>query len=199
MIINSLLLRSAYESPHSPQPFRAAIFMNSYMPWSAIKDLGRDVTPLVIQQQHVPCTLVEADRMLARGFQMHPTKEHILKDKRDANLSDDDLITFMMRNAYQNIHSQDLERGLDRKYDDLVAHRMFSEVDKVRVPIPTGHILGDKDPLKDSSAAMCKMCDPRVMLTYKHDFGHEIPTRSPKDLRKIREVVEKTVIRSEFI
>lgn len=199
MVISSFILRYAHENSHLSQLFRAAIFMNSYMPWSATKDLGKDVTSLVIQQQHVPCTLVEADRLLARGFQWDSTKEHMLKDKRDANWDDDDLITFMIRNAYQNVHSQDLERGLDRKYDDLVAHRMFSEVDKVRVPIPTGHILGDKDPLKEPSAAMCNMCDSRVMLTYKHDFGHEIPTRSPRDLRKIKEVIEKIVIRSDFV
>lgn len=43
------------------------------------------------------------------------------------------------------------------------------------------------------------MCDPRVMLTYSHGFGHEIPSRSLKDLKKIKEVIEKTVIRSDFV
>ena len=199
MIISSLILRYAHETPHLPQPFRAAIFMNSYMPWSAIKDLGKDVTPLVIQQQYVPCTLAEANRVLALEYERNPTDQDVLKDERNANWGDGDLIPPMMRHAYQTIHAQDVEKGVDRKYNDVVAHRMFSEVDKVRIPIPTGHILGENDPLKESGAAMCNMCDPRVMLIYKHGFGHEIPTRSPIDLGKIKEIIEKTVMRSEFV
>lgn len=199
MIISSLILRYAHETPHLPQPFRAAIFMNSYMPWSATKNLGKDVTPLVIQQQFVPFTLAEADQVLALEYERNPNRESMLKDGRNASWGNGDLIPSMMRAAYQHIPTQDLEKGLDRKYDDLIAHRMFAEMDKVRMPIPTGHILGDTDPLKDSGAAMCNMCDPRLMLTYKHEFGHEIPTRSSKDLRKIKEVIEKTVIRSEFV
>lgn len=88
---------------------------------------------------------------------------------------------------------------MDRKYSDYMAHRMFPEVDKVRVPIPAGHILGEQDPLKDLGSTMCLMFDPRLMLVHKHGFGHEIPARSLKDLKKIKEVIEKTVIRSEFV
>ena len=75
---------------------------------------------------------------------------------------------------------------------------MFPEVDKVRVPIPTGHILGELDPMRESGEMMCEMCDKRSMLMYKHGFGHEIPARSMKGLRKIRDVIEKTIIRSDF-
>lgn len=105
----------------------------------------------------------------------------------------------MLRQAYQNIHAQDVDNAVDRKYNDYVAHRMFPEVDKVRVPIPTEHVPGEHDPFKELGTTMCDMRDPRVMLTYKHGFGHEIPSRSPSDLEKIKEVIEKTVIRSEFV
>ena len=184
MIISSLILRYAHETPHLPQPFRSAIFMNCSMPWSATDDLGKDVTPLVIQHQYVPSTSAEADRLLALEYEKNPTEEDMLRDKRNANWSDGDPIPPMMRQAYQNIHAQDVENGVDRKYDDYVARRMFPEVDKVRVPIPTGHILGEHDPLKELGTTMCDVCDPRVTLTYKHSFGHEIPSRSPKDLKK---------------
>ena len=199
MIIGSLILRYAHETPHLPQPFRSAIFMNCPMPWSATPDLGKDVTPLVIQHQPIPCTLSEANRVLALEHARNPTKEATLNDERVANWTDGELIPPMMRYTYQNIHAQDLEKGVNRQYDDYRAHRMFPEVDKVRVSVPTGHILAEQDPLLEMSATMCKMCDEKVMLTYKHGFGHEIPARSAKDLRKIRDVIEKTVIRSEFM
>ncbi len=199
MIIASLILRYAHETPHLPQPFRAAIFMNCSMPWSATEGLGYDVTPLVIQHQYVPTTLAETERVIALEYKRNPTKEAMLKDERNADWEDGDLIPPMMRHAYQNIHQQDVEKGVERKYNDYRAHRMFPEVDKVRVPIPSGHILGELDPLKELGETMCEMCDKRSMLTYKHGFGHEIPARSMKDLRKIRDVIEKTVIRSEFV
>ena len=172
--------------------------MNCHAPWSATKALGKDVTPLVIQHQNVPCTLAEADRVLALEYAKHPTKEAMLKDERNAKWAEGDLIPPMMKLAYQDIHMQDVEKGVDRKYNDYVSHRMFPEVDHVRVPIPTGHILGEQDPLKDLGSTMCLMCDSRLMLVHKHDFGHEIPVRSLKDLKKIRDVIEKTAIRSEF-
>ena len=93
----------------------------------------------------------------------------------------------------------DVEQGLERKYNDYSAHRMLPEVDKVRIPMPTGQIFGERDPLKELGKTMCDMCDPRVILTYKHGFGHGIPARSPRDLKRIVEVIEKTVIRSEFV
>lgn len=199
MIIGSLILRYAHETPHLPQPFRSAIFMNCSMPWSATEDLGKDVTPLVIKRRYVPCTLAEADRVLALEYEKNPTKEDMLQDERNTNWDDGDLIPPMMRHAYQNIHAQDVEKGVERKYNDLRAHRMFPEVDNVRVPVPSGHVLGERDPQKELGMTMCDMCDPRVMLTYKHGFGHEIPARSPKDLKKIVEVIEKTVFRSDFV
>ncbi len=198
MIIGSLILRYAHETPHLPQPFRSAIFMNCSMPWSATKDLGKDVTPLVIQHQYIPCTLAEADRALALEYERNPNKENMLKDERHANWGDGDLIPPMLKQTYQSVFAQELEKGTVRKYSDFVAHRMFPEVDKVRVPIPTGHILSERDPLKELGTTMCEMCDPRLMLTYKHVFGHEIPARSPRDLIRIKEVIEKTVIRSDF-
>ena len=172
--------------------------MNGSMPWSATEDLGKDVTPLVIHHRYVPCTLAEAERVLALEDERNPTKENFLTDERHTNWGDGDLIPPMMRHAYQNIHEQRVEKGVGRKWNDFVAHRMFPEVDKVRIPIPTGHILGEHDPFKDLGTTMCDMCDPKVMLTYKHEFGHEIPSRSPRDLKRIKDVIEKTVIRSDF-
>ncbi|KAL8719829.1 MAG: hypothetical protein Q9225_003207 [Loekoesia sp. 1 TL-2023] len=198
MIIGSLILRYAHENPHLPQPFRAVIFMNSDMPWSATEDLGKDVTPLVIQNQYVPPTETDANHAIAQALEKNKTIEDMLNDERNANWEDGELIPPMMRYAYKNIHAQDVEKGVSRTYDDYRAHRMFAEVDKVRVPVPTGHILGEQDPLREFGEAMEKMCEPGLMLSFKHRFGHEIPARSPRDLRRIKEVIEKTVLRSEL-
>lgn len=199
MILCSLILRYAHETPHLPQPFRSAIFMNSYMPWSATEDLGKDVTPLVIQRIYVPSTLAEAERVLAIEQEKHATKEDMLDYERDADRGDGDLMPPMMRHAYRKRHTQDVEAGVERKYDDYRAHRIFPELDKVRVPMPSAHILGENDPMRELGEATVKLCDDRLTLVYKHGFGHEIPTRSLKDIRKIKDVIEKIVIRSNFV
>lgn len=198
MIIGSLILRHTHEKPHLPPPFRSAIFMNSYMPWSASPNLGIDVTPLVIQHCEVPRTLAEAEHVLALEYAKYPVKEDMLNDERHIDWRKGDMVPPMMKNAYVDVKRQNLDNEAEKEYEDYRAHRFFPEADKVRVPVPSAHILGELDPLKESSLAMCEMCDKRVMLTYKHGFGHEIPTRSPRDLQKIKEVFEKTVIRSDF-
>lgn len=198
MIISSLLLRYAHETPHLPQPFRAAIFMNSAMPWSATESLGYNVTPLLIQHQYVPTTLAAAEQAIALEHKKNPTEEAMLRDESNTNWEDGGLVPPMMRLAYKNIHEQYVDKRFDRTYNDYRARRIFPEVDKVRIPIPTAHVLGELDPQRELGETMREMCDKRCMLVYKHAFGHEIPARSRVDLRKIAGVIEKTVIRSEF-
>ncbi|KAL9103459.1 MAG: hypothetical protein Q9163_001487, partial [Psora crenata] len=154
MVLGSLILRYAHETPYLPQPFRAAIFMHSYMPWSATKEIGVDVTPLLIQHRDMPCTLAETERLLAFEYEKYPTREDMLRDKRKANWVDGDIIPPMMRNAYHDIHAQVVEKGLDRKYNDYEAHRMFPEADKARLQMPTAHILGEHDPFKEQGTTM---------------------------------------------
>ena len=199
MIIGSLMLRHAHERPHEPGPFRSAIFQNCTMPWSATPDLGLDVTPLVIQHEYVPPTHALANAALAAELKRNPTQADMLKDERNANWEDGELIPPMMRFAYQRIHQQVVDNGIDRPYSDYEAHRMFAEVDTVRLREPTGHILAELDPVRELGEAMVQMCDPKVRLCHEiKGFAHEIPYRSAKDMRKIAEVVEKTVRRSEF-
>ena len=192
------MLRHAHENPHLPPPFRAAIFQNGAMPWSATPDLGKDVTPLVIQHRYVPCTLAEADRALADEHAKNPTQASTMADERKIKWEDSELIPPMMRVTYHKIVALDAEKDVKREYDDFRSRRMFPEVDKVRVGVPSAHILGKKDWQFELGAMMGGFCDPEVRLMYKHGFGHEIPARSPRDIWMIKEVIEKTVIRADF-
>lgn len=74
MMIDSLILRYADETLYLPQPFRSALFMNCSMPWSGTSDLGKYVSTLVIQHQYVPCTLAEADQVLALEYEKNQTR-----------------------------------------------------------------------------------------------------------------------------
>ena len=180
------------------------------MPWSATPDLGRDVTPLVLQHHVVSGTLAETDRLLALAYEKHPVnKEDMLQEAKqqdvDVGWSHEDLLLQPGVRKHASAkkpsapEAESKKEETHRTYSDYISHRIFPEVDKVRIHIPTGHIIGERDPVKDSSVMMRDMCDARVMLTYKHGFGHEIPVRSRTDLNRIKEVIEKTVTKSEFV
>lgn len=88
---------------------------------------------------------------------------------------------------------------MNRKYNDVVIHRMFLKINKIRILISTKHILDENDLLKKLKATMCNMCNLRIMLIYKHKFKHKILTCFLIDLEKIKEIIKKTIIRSKFI
>ncbi|KAL8684109.1 MAG: hypothetical protein Q9224_006607 [Gallowayella concinna] len=202
MILASFLLHHTHFHPHSCPPFRSAIFMNSYMPWSASSSLGKDVTHLVITQQAVPCTLAETEQLYKNITHQDDTPRRnsdSLEDRRNGSLlppmlqqqhpSPASISTFQPPHPYQ----------IKSAY---TSHRFFPEIDKVRIPIPTAHILGTQDSLLESGIRMTEMCHGKVMRVYKHAGGHEIPSRIGKngtrDVERIRETVEKTVQRAEF-
>ncbi len=193
------MLRHAHERPFEPGPFRSAIFQNSTMPWSATPSLGLDVTPLVLRHGNIPPTLPRVEAALAEERKRNPTEEDILKDDNIGDWEYGELVPSIMRYTYQHIHQQIVDNGKHRKYADFEARRMFAEVDKVRLSQPTGHILAELDPVRELGEAMVEMCDPKVRLCHENKgFAHEMPYRSARDMKKIAEVVEKTIRRPEF-
>ncbi|KAL8727065.1 MAG: hypothetical protein Q9166_006308 [cf. Caloplaca sp. 2 TL-2023] len=191
-ILSSLLLHHFHSNPQLPPPFRSAIFMNAYMPWSATVDLGKNVTPLVITRQSIPCTVAETEKVL------------LVDQQRDSKVesSQGDLTPTMLQQTHEPSSSSTSSQPPHPKdYSDIVSHRIFPELDTVRISIPTAHILGEKDSVFESGLRLIEMCDPILMKVYKHAAAHEIPGRSGgggRDLAKIGEVVEKTVARADM-
>ncbi|KAL8646919.1 MAG: hypothetical protein Q9226_006657 [Calogaya cf. arnoldii] len=206
MILASLLLHRTHSTPHLPAPFRAAIFMNGYMPWSASADLGKDVTSFVLAQQEIPCTLIEAERLL-RGSEeqraLHSDGVHAVTNEQDRSL-----LPPMLQSLHPRIPSSTAASGMQsdtQTCNDTTtyrSHRFFPELDQVRISIPTAHILGTQDSVFESGLRMTAMCEGRVMKVFKHGGGHEIPRmvgrNGGRELQGIREVIEKTVQRAEF-
>ncbi|KAL8810421.1 MAG: hypothetical protein Q9200_002589 [Gallowayella weberi] len=199
MILASLLLHHTRNTPHSSPPFRSVIFMNGYMPFSASPDIGLDVTPLVIAQREIPTTRAETEQQLKNIRQ---------ETKRNSDAPEDgpngSLLLPMPQQQHPSLASKSTSQPPqpNQTSSAYISRRLFPEIDRVRISIPTAHILGTQDAFFESGTRMTEMCEAKVMRVYKHTGGHEIPTRMGKngvrEVEKIREAIEKTVQRAEF-
>lgn len=67
---------------------------------------------------------------------------------------------------------------------------------KSRVQIPTLHIVGKEDEVYEGSKCMADLCDVRTRQMYEQRAGHDV-TKDRVDLSRIKDLVEKTVLRSQ--
>ncbi|KAL8808018.1 MAG: hypothetical protein Q9182_000296 [Xanthomendoza sp. 2 TL-2023] len=202
MMLASLLLHHTNSAPHSSPPFRSVILMNGYMPWSASPDLGLDVTPCVITHQEIPTTLVETEHLLKSIGQKDDPSHRTSGSPENGPYGS--LYPPMLQQQHPSPAAISISQPPHphQSSSTYTSRRFFPEIDKIRISIPTAHILGTQDALFESGAKMTEMCDAKVMRVYKHARGHEIPTRwgrnGVRDVEKIRDVIEKTVQRAEF-
>lgn len=173
--------------------------MNGYMAYSAIPELGIDVTPLIITHQHVPCTLAETQSALDRTNAQNPSQEAMLADARNGAWKEGKLIPEFVKKAFQGGVDSEAANGVKRsKWEDFKTRRMFVEVDpEVRIRIPTAHLVADKDEVRAEGETLAKMCEEKTRLVYKSSGGHGVP-KLDRDVGKVSEVIERTVERAGF-
>lgn len=198
-MIGNFLLHHDHRHPHTSPPFRSAVFMNGYMAYSAIPELGIDVTPLIITHQHIPCSLAETQSALDRTNAQNPSKEAMLADARNGNWKEGKLIPEFIKESLQGVVDQEVAKGEKRnKWEDFKTHRMFVEVNpEVRIRIPTAHLVADKDEVRASGETLAKMCEEKTRIVYKSSGGHGVP-KLERDVGKVRDVIERTVERAGF-
>jgi Serine hydrolase (FSH1) len=169
--------------PEEAPLFRFGIFANILLSWSSDPELGVDITPLIIRSRPVPIEMSELNAALA-AVAKEPDFDPSSKVWIDGMYAP--LRRLLAEEAkspfvYENFHTQQLHPDHDR----------------IRLRVPTAHILGKADWAYESGKKVQQMCDTSSILTWEHPKGHEIP-RSGIDVLKIKDMIEKTVTRSEF-
>lgn len=169
--------------PYEPPLFRSAIFISATLPWSADNTNGIDVTPLIVRRKSVPVDL------------------GILKGQIEAAIADADYNPMTsdapgIPPALINVIAELGNEPYD--YNRYVTRKFHPEVDEVRIQIPTAHVLARKDPLYASGLKLVDMCDRRYASVYEHNGGHEVP-RFTAEKRAIQNLIQKTLVRSEFL
>lgn len=77
-----------------------------------------------------------------------------------------------------NLENRDSSGGKDG--DGAKSEMVFGiDVTKIpremKIPIPTVHVYGSRDPRFPASVTLAQFCDERVRRTFDHGGGHEIP------------------------
>lgn len=182
----AIVLHHQLTLPFEPRLFRFAIFICAPLPWSIDRSSGIDVTPLVVRDGRVPAEMSDVRRRLAevRSGAADATSTDIPEGIPDA-----------LRSAVNEmIKTNDLPYDSE-KHPIRMIH---PEIDRIRIDMPTLHILGKHDQVCGSSHKLIQMCDERHVNVYEHGGGHEV-SRTVGDLQKIRDLILKTVARSELV
>ena len=177
------MLRHQMTCPEEPPLFRFGIFANVLLSWSSDEDMGVDVTPLILRGLPIPVELSELNAALV-AVSKEPDLDLSVKPSTDG-------IYAPLRRIFEE------EITVPIVYKNYITRRIHPEHDSVQLRVPTAHILGKADWAYESGKKLREMCDMDSALTWEHSKGHEIP-RNGIDVLKIKEIIEKTVTRSEF-
>lgn len=162
----SLLLYNQSLSPGAPPLFKAAIFICGGVPLDALASLGVDVTD----------EARELDQSSKIALQQRASSEAILRDGYDRWGAGFDPFSANM--------------GTDSDEKKMVFGIDVARIPKeMKIPIPTAHVYGAKDPRFPASVTLAQFCDGAVRRTFDHGGGHEIP-RTRDVSETIAELVE---------
>ena len=167
--------------PFEPPLFSFMIFMGGNIPYSADEEEGIETTDWMIRHRMVPADL-EKIKSFNAWAALNPQDR---PDPSDPNGINPALHPLLPRFA---------GRAFDRR--NYYTRSLHPEIVQTRLHIPTLHVLGKADDVYEGSKHMAELCDAKLRLIYEHKGGHEV-TRDKIDLLRLKEMVEKTVARSQ--
>jgi hypothetical protein len=172
-LAGSLLLYNQTLHPDSARLFKAAIFICGGVPLDVLASLGVDVTD----------EARDLDQSSKIALQQQASSEAILRDGYDRWTAGFDPFS---AHVEQGSGERKMVFGID------VAHIPR----EMKIPIPTVHVYGAKDPRFPASVTLAQFCDGAVRRTFDHQGGHEIPRK--RDISEsIAELVEWCAMMAE--
>lgn len=179
----SLILHHQATRPLEPPLFRSAIFLCGLLPWTADELHGIDVTPLIVLHRAIPYDLIDIK---------HDVEAASEEAKHRLPSSYGSLIPPALRDLAKQ------HEGGAFEYDKYITRKYHPDVDDIRIDIPTGHVVGKRDDMRAFGRKLFELCREDRATLFEHNAGHEIPA-SPAVSRRIADLIEKTVTRSEFL
>ncbi|KAJ9656590.1 hypothetical protein H2198_004824 [Neophaeococcomyces mojaviensis] len=153
------------------------------LPWSGDEEEGVEVTDWVLSHKLVSPDLEDIKRFNSWAAE-HPDDRPDPSDRTGINPALYSLMPAWLAAG----------KAFDRQnYYTRVYH---PEVVLTRLNIPTLHVFGKVDEVYEGAKRMAELCDAKSRLIYEHKGGHEMP-KNKVDLLRIKDLVEKTVARSQ--
>lgn len=176
-LASSLLLYNQIQHPNAPPLFKGAIFICGGVPLDVVASLGVEVTD----------EAREIDESSKVALMMQGSTEAILRDGYARWTGGFDPFA-----ADEEGEEKSAALAGQKK-------RMVFGIDVARIPhetkipIPTVHVFGSKDPRFPASVTLAQFCSDGLRRTYDHLGGHEIP-RKKEVSQRITELVEWCVL-----
>ncbi|KAJ5096784.1 hypothetical protein N7456_007505 [Penicillium angulare] len=182
----TVILKHQEEFLDSPSPFKFAIFINSWLPFSWTPELGQDVTNVLLSDNPLD-TSVEAwqNTSLSCELKLEPLRQVAKHALFDINPE----VELKWRATIDTVVGKD---------NDYLRPRCFHpELYDDRLELATAHLWGERDIFDPHSRKFFQLCDSDLARSHQHDGGHDFP-QSWDDNERFSEIIQKTVLKSQF-
>ena len=186
MLSASLVLKHQIENPFSPPLFRFAIFISGTLPFSWSESLGHDAYNLIMSENPLNTSASDWERQRKLG----------LAYLQPIHNSESSVLTEMFP-AWEEGRQYLLEL-IEKPENAHLRPRCFHpDIHQERISIPTAHVWGAGDSFRSHAKELVRLCEPSVAAVYEHGGLHDVP-HSLEDNKIVSEMVQKTILRSEF-
>lgn len=181
-----MILKHQEENPASPCPFRFAIFMNGWLPFSWTSKLGHDITNVLLSDNPLD-TNVEVWQSPGPScdFQLEPLQRVAKHALFDINPE----VELKWRAT--------IDAVVGKENDHLRPRCFHPDLYDGRLELATAHLWGERDLFNPHSREFFRLCDPELATFLQHDGGHDVP-QSWDDNERFSEIIQKTVLKSQF-
>jgi hypothetical protein len=158
-LASSFLLAHQSNNPYAAPPFKASIFISGGIPVDVLSSHGIDVTQEAL----------DGDLSSRLELMNQASSEAILrcgKNRWGARFSPS-ATNLDYAYSHESLHSAEstMVFGID-------VAKISTEM---KIPIPTVHVFGSRDPRFPAIVTLAQFCDERIRRTCDHRGGHEIP------------------------
>ncbi|RCI13546.1 hypothetical protein L249_5590 [Ophiocordyceps polyrhachis-furcata BCC 54312] len=165
MLASALLFKRQIEDPAAPLPFRFAIFIAGFPPFTWSENIGQNVFDQLISDD--PIDLDKDNFEQQEKSECKPNVERIKS---------------LARSMYRDLGPeldrwvkalQDIGTNPDKAH--LKPHVLLPQLHSDRLDLPTAHIWGRGDVLVKHSELLLRLCNPDLALSHVHEGGHDVP------------------------
>ncbi|RDW58261.1 hypothetical protein BP6252_13672 [Coleophoma cylindrospora] len=157
-LASSFLIAYRSDNPHTAPPFKAAIFICGGIPVDVLSSYGIDVTQEAL----------DWDRSSKIDLMNQASSEAILRDGKNR--------WGPRFSSYDNLETAYSQEGINSSKSTMVFGIDVAKIPKeMKIPIPTVHIFGSRDPRFPASLTLAQFCDERLRRLFDHGGGHEVP------------------------
>lgn len=186
MLCASLLVKNQEKKSAELSPFRFAIFMSGWLPFSWAAELGYDVTNVLTSDNPINAD-AEAWRTAepSAGLQ-RAAMDHIASHA-----------LFELNPEIWQKWTSTIDMAVKEGNEHLRPRCFHPDLYDSQIELATVHLWSERDLFCGHAKEVFRLCEPELALLHTHDDGHDVP-QSWEDNKIISDLIKKAVLKSQF-